>query len=81
MLKARLYELELQKREEKANAVAACQDRYRLGPPDPLLRAAALSDGEGPAHRAVVIQGGDVRPGDAISVTLPDGPHRALVPV
>ena len=27
------------------------QDRYRLGPPDPLLRAAALSDGEGPAHR------------------------------
>ena len=27
------------------------QDRDRLGPPDPLLRAAALSDGEGPAHR------------------------------
>ena len=27
------------------------QDRHRLGPPDPLLRAAALSDGEGPAHR------------------------------
>ena len=27
------------------------QDRYRLGPPDPLLRAAALPDGEGPAHR------------------------------
>jgi peptide chain release factor 2 len=26
------------------------QDRYRLGPPDPLLRAAALPDGEGPAH-------------------------------
>ena len=27
------------------------QDRYRLGPSDPLLRAAALPDGEGPAHR------------------------------
>jgi len=27
------------------------QDRHRLGPPDPLLRAAALPDGEGPAHR------------------------------
>ncbi len=27
------------------------QDRYRLGPPDPLLRAAALSAGQGPAHR------------------------------
>src|SRR5262249_49330131 len=27
------------------------QDRYRLGPPDPLLCAAALPDGEGPAHR------------------------------
>ena len=26
------------------------QDRHRLGPPDPLVRAAALSDGEGPAH-------------------------------
>jgi peptide chain release factor 2 len=27
------------------------QDRYRLGPSDPLLRLAALSDGQGPAHR------------------------------
>ena len=27
------------------------EDRHRLGPPDPLLRAAALSAGEGPAHR------------------------------
>ena len=32
---------------------AGRQDRHRLGPPDPLLRAAALSDGEGPAHRRV----------------------------
>ena len=27
------------------------EDRYRLGPPDPLLRVAALPDGQGPAHR------------------------------
>ena len=27
------------------------QDRHRLGPPDPLLRPAAVPDGEGPAHR------------------------------
>jgi peptide chain release factor 2 len=51
MLRARLYELELKKREEEANAEAGVQDRHRLGPPDPLLRSAALSAGEGPAHR------------------------------
>jgi peptide chain release factor 2 len=50
MLRARLYEAELKKREEEANAEAH-QDRDRLGPPDPLLRSAALSAGEGPAHR------------------------------
>ena len=27
------------------------EDRHRLGPPDPLLRAAALPAGQGPAHR------------------------------
>ena len=32
------------------------QDRYRLGPPDPLLRAAALPDGEGPAHRRLDLE-------------------------
>lgn len=30
---------------------------------------------------AVVVQGGEVRPGDAISVALPPTPHRALLPV
>ena len=50
MLKARLYELELQKREAASAATEADQERHRLGPPDPLLRAAALPDGEGPAH-------------------------------
>ena len=49
-LKARLYEAELQKREAEAERRQRRQDRHRLGPPDPLLRAAALPAGEGPAH-------------------------------
>ena len=51
MLRAKLYEAELKKREAESRRRPGRQDRYRLGPPDPLLRAAALSDGEGPAHR------------------------------
>ena len=51
MLRARLYEVELQKREAGATGGGGRQDRHRLGPPDPLLRAAALPDGQGPAHR------------------------------
>lgn len=30
---------------------------------------------------AIVLKGGIVRPGDAVSVTLPSGPHRPLKPV
>jgi MOSC domain-containing protein YiiM len=30
---------------------------------------------------AVVIMGGDVRPGDAVAIELPPGPHRPLRPV
>lgn len=30
---------------------------------------------------AIVLVGGEVRPGDAIAVTLPDGPHHRLEPV
>ena len=56
MLRARLYERELKKREEQAADRSGRQDRHRLGPPDPLLRAAALPDGEGPAHRRVHLQ-------------------------
>jgi len=57
-------------------------DRFQRG----LMSAVLDKDAAGALIRkagvmAVVIQGGDVRPGDAISVTLPDGPHRALVPV
>ena len=51
MLKARLYEMELQKQQEKIDAANAQEDRYRLGPSDPLLCSAALSAGEGSAHR------------------------------
>ena len=51
MLRAKLYEAELQQARGEGGGRAGRQDRHRLGPPDPLLRAAALSDGEGPAHR------------------------------
>ena len=51
MLRARLYEAELQRREAVDRRDERDQDRYRLGSPDPLLRAAALSDGQGFAHR------------------------------
>jgi MOSC domain-containing protein YiiM len=30
---------------------------------------------------SVVLAGGEVRPGDAVRVELPPGPHRALEPV
>jgi MOSC domain-containing protein YiiM len=51
------------------------------------LMAAALARGEDGAVvrkagvMAVVIAGGEVRPGDAIRVELPPEPHRALAPV
>ena len=51
MLRARLYEHEMESREAEANKMQRRQDRNRLGPPDPLLCAAALSDGQGSAHR------------------------------
>ncbi len=51
MLRARLYEVELEKREAAAAAEFGVEDRHRLGPPDPLLRPAALSAGEGPQDR------------------------------
>ena len=50
-LKARLYEAELQKREAEAECRQRRQDRHRLGPPDPFLRAAALPARQRPAHR------------------------------
>ena len=51
MLRARLYERELEIKEAKARRRRRVEDRDRLGPPDPLLRAAALPDGQRPAHR------------------------------
>jgi MOSC domain-containing protein YiiM len=57
-------------------------DRFQPG----LMQATLDRDAAGNLIRkagvmAVVITGGDVRPGDAIAVTFPAGPHRALGPV
>lgn len=57
-------------------------DRFRTG----LMSAVLDRDPEGGVVRkagvmAVVLTGGDVRPGDAISVELPPRPHRPLVTV
>ena len=51
MLRARLYEQELEPAPGRDRQAQRQQVGCRLGPPDPLLRAAALPDGEGFAHR------------------------------
>ena len=50
ILKARLYDKEMEKRREKLDAVEAGQEGHRLRQPDPLLRPPALPHGEGPSH-------------------------------
>ncbi len=50
MLKAKLFELEMRKRQEEKQALEDAEDRHRLGPPDPLVRARPVAD-QGPAHR------------------------------
>ena len=50
MLKAKLYELELRKRQAEQQKLEDTQDRHRLGPPDPQLRARPVAD-QGPAHQ------------------------------
>jgi MOSC domain-containing protein YiiM len=57
-------------------------DRFQQG----LMAATLDRDADGKLIRkagvmSVVIVTGDVRPGDAIAVTLPRGPHRSLGPV
>jgi MOSC domain-containing protein YiiM len=57
-------------------------DRFRPG----LMAATLDRDAAGGLVRkagvmAIVLTGGEVRPGDAIAVTLPPEPHRRLVPV
>ena len=51
MLRAKLYRARNQEARGAGRRRTGGQDRHRLGPPDPLLCAAALSDGEGFAHR------------------------------
>ena len=48
--KSKLYELELRKRNEEKQALEDSEDRHRLGPPDPLVRARPVAH-QGPAHR------------------------------
>ena len=50
MLKSRLYEHELRKRQAEQQKLEDCEDRHRLGPPDPLVRARPVAD-QGPAHQ------------------------------
>lgn len=57
-------------------------DRYRNG----LLKEVLRTAGDGRVVRlagvmGVVLEGGEVRPGDEVRVTLPATPHRALEPV
>ncbi len=54
----------------QAGLTAACLDRDEKGE---LVRKAGIM--------AIVIAGGEVRPGDPIRVEPPPGPHRPLVPV
>ncbi|KOG29602.1 MOSC domain-containing protein [Streptomyces resistomycificus] len=54
-------------------------DTFRKG----LMKQVVGRDADGRAHfragiMSVVLSGGTVRPGDAITVVLPDGPHRPL---
>ena len=56
MLRAKLYQAELKKREEKAAADQAAKTDIAWGHQNPLLRSAALSDGERPAHRRLDFQ-------------------------
>ena len=50
MLKSRLYEAELRKRQCRAAGAGRLQDRHRLGPPDPLLCAGPVAH-QGSAHQ------------------------------
>jgi MOSC domain-containing protein YiiM len=59
---------------------------YQLDQLQPGLMAACLDKRDGELVRkagvmGIVLAGGEVRAGDAISVALPDGPHEALKPV
>ncbi len=50
MLKAKLYELEVNKRNAAAKVLEDAKSRRQLGQPDPLLRARPVAD-QGPAHQ------------------------------
>jgi hypothetical protein len=83
MLKAKLYELELRKREDAAAAIAP-KSAINFGQPDPVLRARAVPPGEGRPHGPP--QTGDVHStvldGDAgpLPRGVPDWPRRRSGP-
>ena len=52
ILQAKLAEREREEREDELAGIRGEQQRGRLRQPDPLLRAPAVPDGEGPAYRA-----------------------------
>ena len=56
MLRAQTLRAGIEEARGKGHSRPGRQDRYRLGPPDPLLRAAALSDGERSAYRRVDLE-------------------------
>ena len=56
MLRGKALRARTEKARGESRRRSGRQDRHRLGPPDPLLRAAALSDGEGPAHRCLDVE-------------------------
>ena len=57
VLKARLYDLKLKEQQAGARAAGRRKEGHRLRQPDPQLRPAAVSDGQGPPHEVRV---GDV---------------------
>ena len=50
VLRARLFELGAREKESGIAGHRGHQARYRVGQPDPLVRAAALPDGKGSSH-------------------------------
>ena len=51
ILRAKLFERKLEEQQEKMAELRGEQDGNRVGQPDPLVRVAAVHDGERPPHR------------------------------
>lgn len=51
ILRSRLYDLELKKRQEKQAEIEGTKKKDRVGLADPLLRPSSVQDGQGPEDR------------------------------